>query len=227
MCAVVWEVYQLISACADRFPLSTKREICLSYDRRGLPPPSHAHGCLWHESTQLSDWRFCLQGLLLYSYSQYLITPLLLEKINSLANSHSERWDGSGNVSKWATSTSEYLEPHVAWLKFNKAELEPEKKTPGWWLDLKSSVHQLLPCLSLILCSLLRWSCLFTLVKSNHLSSPIYKLPIDPADPVTPCHTFKSKPGLLGPIPSDCHSPERCSHLLSVSCELMNLIRQT
>lgn len=50
----------LISACVDRFPLSTKREISLSYDRRGLPLPSHAHGCRYHESIRLADWCVCL-----------------------------------------------------------------------------------------------------------------------------------------------------------------------
>ena len=65
--------------------------------------------------------------------------------------------------------------------------------------------HQLLACLFLILCSLLRWFCLFKLGKSDHLSSPIYKLSIGPADPPTPYHTFKSKPGMFSPALSGCY----------------------
>lgn len=129
-----------------------------------------------------------------------LITPLLLEKINSLTNSHLKRWNGSLSVFKWAPlAESESLGPPAASLLFNQDELQPEKKTPGWRLVPESwtyffllAEHQLLACLFLILCSLLRWSCLFTLVKPAHLSSPIYKPFVVPADPVTPCHTFKS-----------------------------------
>lgn len=95
-CALVLEVYQksqleeqelLISACADRFLLSSKREPRLLHDRRRLllPHTAVAHMKAFISLTEVSVCR------LLYTHSHILITPLVLDEINSLANSHSER----------------------------------------------------------------------------------------------------------------------------------------
>lgn len=70
-CALVREVYLksqrvelelLLSTGADMFPLLSKREICLSYDRRGLLLPFRAHSCHEHESIRLAEWCVCLQA---------------------------------------------------------------------------------------------------------------------------------------------------------------------
>ncbi len=208
-CAFGCEAYLLISACVDRFPLSTKREICLSHDRRGLPStlPRSRLSLTWkHPARWLAFLSAGCAFIHTLTHRNYISFAW---KNKLLTNSHSERWNGSVSVSRSATSTS-VSGAYSSLAPVQLKELQSEKKTPGWWLDLESWVcffliaeHQLLACLSLTLCSLLRWFCLFTLVKSDHLSSPIYKLLIDP---VTPYRMFKSKPGLLGLILSDWHT---------------------
>lgn len=58
-----------ISACVDRFLLLSKREIYLPYDRRGLPLPSCAHGCRYHEGARLAEVVFLSAGVLLCTFT--------------------------------------------------------------------------------------------------------------------------------------------------------------